>query len=103
MSLCLVSDDGSCPYPIHPSQVVDTLISGSSKNRATLDGDVGWIRTNDCRMGVPDEGVGMMNTIHTGNLLVVPSIPGRTIGGVLLSEQELVGLQESGVHGLREL
>ena len=65
-----------------------------------LDGDVDWVGTYDGRMGIPNEGMGMVNLVHTSYLLVISSVPGGAIGGVLLSEQKFVGLQDGRVHGL---
>ena len=64
-----------------------------------LDGDVGGVWTDHGRMGVPDEGMTMVDMVNSSNLLVAGSFTDGAIGDVLLGEQELVGLQDSRVHG----
>ena len=64
-----------------------------------LNGDVGRIWTDHSRKGILDEGMAMVDTVHSSDVLVTGSLVGRVIGDVLLSEQEFVGLQNSRVHG----
>ena len=64
-----------------------------------LNGDVGGIRTDHSRMGVLDEGMAMVDTVHSSDVLVTGSLADGVIGDVLLGEQEFIGLQNSRVHG----
>ena len=50
-------------------------------------------------MGILDEGMAMVDMVHSSNVLVTGSLVDRAIGDVLLSEQEFVGLQNGRVHG----
>ena len=50
-------------------------------------------------MGVPDEGMAMVDTVHLSDMLVTGSLADGAIGDVLLGEQEFVGLQNGRVHG----
>ena len=50
-------------------------------------------------MGVLDESMAMVDVVNLSNMLVTGSFVDRVIGDVLLSEQELVGLQNGRVHG----
>ena len=68
-----------------------------------LDGNVGRIWTDHGWMGIPEEGMTMVDPVNTSNVLVTGSLADRAIGDILLSEQELVGLQNGRVHGRVEL
>ena len=50
-------------------------------------------------MGVSNEGMAMVDTVHSSDVLVTGSLTDGVIGDVLLSEQEFVGLQNGRVHG----
>ena len=54
-------------------------------------------------MGIPDEGMAMVDAIHSSNVLVTRALADGAIGDVLLGEQEFVGLQNGRVHGRVEL
>ena len=64
-----------------------------------LNGNVGGIWTDHSRMGVPDEGMAMVDTVHSSDVLVTGSLMDGAIGDILLGEQEFVDLQNSRVHG----
>ena len=49
-------------------------------------------------MGVPDEGMTMVDTVDSSNLLIAGSFTDGAVGDVLLGEQELVGLQDGRIH-----
>ena len=68
-----------------------------------LNGDIGRIRTDHGEMGVPDEGMTMVDAVDLSNVLVTGTFADRAIGDVLLSEQEFIGLQHGRVHGRAEL
>ena len=63
-----------------------------------LNGNVGGIRTDHGRMGVPNKSMAIMNAVNSSNVLVTGSFTDRVIGNILLSEQEFVGLQDGRVH-----
>ena len=54
-------------------------------------------------MGVLNEGMTMVDTVDSSNVLVAGFFMDRAIGDVLFSEQELVSLQDGRVHGWVEL
>ena len=50
---------------------MDALIPHSWKDGTMLDGNVGWIGTYDGGMGIPNEGVGMVDMVNLGDVLIV--------------------------------
>ena len=68
-----------------------------------LDGDVGRVWADHGGMGVSDEGMTMVDTVNLSDVLVVGSFANGMISDILLSEQELVGLQDSRIHDGVEL
>ena len=60
-----------------------------------LNGDVGRIWTDHSRMGVSNEGMAIVDMVHSSDVLVTGSLTDRAIGDILLGEQELVGLQKA--------
>ena len=74
MSLCLICDNSSSPYTIHPFQVMDPSVPRSCKDWLMLNGDVGRIRTDHGWKGVTDESMTMVNMVDLSDVLVTGSL-----------------------------
>ena len=68
----------------------------------TLNGNVGRVWTDHGRMGVPNKGMTMVDTVYLSDVLMAGSLADRVIGGILLGEQEFISLQNGRVHGRAE-